>query len=56
MLLHPNNKHIQSWRSLIDFMMSEDWSDLLDQTIDYLKTLDGMRSVKFDEIYTLFKK
>lgn len=56
MLLHPTNKHIQSWRSLIDFMMSEDWSDLLDQTIDYLKTLDSMRSVKFDEIYTLFKK
>jgi hypothetical protein len=53
---HPTNPEIQNWPSIIDFMNSEDWSDKLDQTVDYLKTLDTMRSVRFDEIYQLLDK
>jgi len=53
MAQHPDNLSIQKWASIIDFMMSEDWSDKLDQTVDYLKTLDTMRSVRFDGIYDL---
>jgi len=53
MAKYPDNSEVQQWSGLIDFMNSEDWSDKLDQTLDYLKTLDNMRPVKFPEIYEL---
>lgn len=56
MAKHPDNVEVQKWSSIIEFMMSEDWSNMLDQTVDYLKTLDTMRSVRFDEIYNLIIK
>ena len=37
----------------VEFMMSEDWSSMLDQTEDYLKNLDKMRPVRFNELYEI---
>jgi organic radical activating enzyme len=53
MAKHPNNPEIQKWSAIVDFMMSEDWSDMLDQTKDYLRMLDKIRPVQFPEIYKL---
>lgn len=52
---HPDNPEIQKWSALIDFMMSEDWSNMLDQTQDYLRVLDKIRPVRFPEIYNLIQ-
>jgi len=53
MAKHSNNPEIQKWSAIIEFMMSEDWSDMLDQTKDYLRMLDKIRPVQFPEIYKL---
>jgi hypothetical protein len=50
---HPANPEIQAWRAQVEFMMSEDWSSMLDQTEDYLRNLDKMRPVRFDALYDI---
>jgi hypothetical protein len=50
---HLDNPEIQAWQSQVEFMMSEDWSSMLDQTEDYLKNLDKMRPVRFNELYEI---
>lgn len=53
MKTHSHSKEILSWWSLIEFMNSEDWSHMIDQTEDYLRNLDKMRPVRFDKLYDL---
>jgi len=50
---HSDNPEIQAWNAQVEFMMSEDWSSMLDQTEDYLKNLDKMRPVRFNELYEI---
>jgi len=42
--LYPSNNSIQHFKKLTDFMNSEDWSHLLDQTQEYITTLDRLRN------------
>ena len=47
---NTDNPEIQAWHAQVEFMMSEDWSSMLDQTKDYLTNLDKMRPVRFDPL------
>ena len=48
---HKNNASIQRVRKLIDFMNSEDWSNLLPQTIEYLDKLDQLRNTDRKKVF-----
>jgi len=39
------------WLGLVDYMMAEDWSDKLPQTIDYLETIDKSRGTDFRKTF-----
>lgn len=41
---HQDNRQIQKFRQLVEFMNSEDWSDKFTQTLEYIDKLDSMRS------------
>jgi MoaA/NifB/PqqE/SkfB family radical SAM enzyme len=42
---HPFGK--QRWQGIINYMMSEDWSNKLPSTIEYLETCDATRGLDF---------
>lgn len=39
------------WEGLVDYMMAEDWSDKLPQTVNYLETLDKSRGTDFRKTF-----
>ena len=39
------------WMGLIEYMMAEDWSDKLPQTVNYLETLDKSRGTDFRKTF-----
>ena len=39
------------WLGLIDYMMAEDWSDKLPQTVNYLETIDKSRGTDFRKTF-----
>lgn len=49
---HTDNPAIQRLKKMIDFMNSEDWSNKLDQTVEYINKLDTLRSTNSE----FFKK
>jgi len=46
---------IKRLRGMIKFMKSEDWSNRLPETAEYLKLLDQQRNLKFEDIFTEMK-
>lgn len=48
---NTDNPAIQRLKKLIDFMNSEDWSNLLPQTYEYLDKIDSLRGTKRTETF-----
>ena len=48
-LKHPMGK--PRWEGLIKYMMGEDWTSKLPQTINYLETLDKSRGTNFRKTF-----
>lgn len=46
---HPMGKI--RWEGLIKYMMAEDWSSKLPQTLDYLRVLDEQRGLNYSKIF-----
>ena len=49
-LKHPMGR--PRWEGLIKYMMAEDWSDKLPQTINYLESIDKSRGTDFRKTFT----
>jgi len=39
------------WEGIISYMMSEDWSDKLTSTVEYLEVCDSTRGTDFRKIF-----